>query len=117
MSVNISIIVLKKMYDILMIFVEIFHDFGRFFATRIRFMKRIRLTKMKRIRIRNTGWETGFILKANPAARWPQLDNPQGCLRAKNDLFDNQFLFKKKGLIASSRTTFLMDFFPWRGCF
>ena len=36
MSVNISLIVLKKMYDILMIFVEIFHDFGRFFATRIR---------------------------------------------------------------------------------
>ena len=31
------------MYDILMIFVEIFHDFGWFFATRIR------LTKMKRI--------------------------------------------------------------------
>ena len=32
MSVNISLIVLKKMYDILMIFfkiyVEVFHDFG-----------------------------------------------------------------------------------------
>ena len=26
----------EKMYDILMIFVEIFHDFGWFFATRIR---------------------------------------------------------------------------------
>ena len=38
---------------------EIFHDFDWFFATRIRyrirFMKRIRLTKMIRIRIRNTG--------------------------------------------------------------
>ena len=34
-----------------MIFVEIFHDFGGFFATWIR----IRLTKMKRIRIRNIG--------------------------------------------------------------
>ena len=31
MSVNLSLIVLKKMYDILMIFVEIFHDFGWFF--------------------------------------------------------------------------------------
>ena len=40
MSVNISLIVLKKkMYDILMIFVEIFHDFGWFFATRIRFIE------------------------------------------------------------------------------
>ena len=36
MSVNISLIVLKKMNDILMIFVEIFHDFGLLFATRIR---------------------------------------------------------------------------------
>ena len=36
MSVNVSLIVMKKMYDILMIFVEIFHDFGWFFATRIR---------------------------------------------------------------------------------
>ena len=44
------------MYDILMIFVEIFEDFGRLFATRIRFIQRIRIrvTKMKRIRIRNT---------------------------------------------------------------
>ena len=29
----------EKMYDIPMIFVEIFHDFGWFFATRIRFIK------------------------------------------------------------------------------
>ena len=36
MSVNISLIVLKKINDILMIFVENFHDFGWFFATRIR---------------------------------------------------------------------------------
>ena len=36
MSVNISLIVLEKMYDILMILVEIFHDFGWLFATRIR---------------------------------------------------------------------------------
>ena len=35
-SGNISLIVLKKIYDILMIFVEIFHDFCRIFATRIR---------------------------------------------------------------------------------
>ena len=27
-TVNISLIILKKMYDILMIFVEILHDFG-----------------------------------------------------------------------------------------
>ena len=44
MSVNISLIVLKKMYDILMIlvdFCESFHDFGQFFATqnRIRFIE------------------------------------------------------------------------------
>ena len=45
MQVNISLLVLKKMYDILMIFVEIFHDFGLFFATRIQ----IRF-------IRNTAW-------------------------------------------------------------
>ena len=63
MSVNISLIVLKKIYDILMIlliYVEIFHIFGWFFATRIGSGSvslkriRIRLTKMKRIRIRNT---------------------------------------------------------------
>ena len=54
MSVKQKINISEKMYDILviwLIFVEIFHDFGLFFATRIR------LTKMKqiqRIRIRNT---------------------------------------------------------------
>jgi len=32
-----------------LIYVEIFHDFGWLFVTRIRFMKRIRLAKMKRI--------------------------------------------------------------------
>ena len=38
MSVNISLIVLKKMYDILIILVDFcgIHDFGGFYATRIR---------------------------------------------------------------------------------
>ena len=53
MSVKHKIDIFEKMYDILMILVEIFHDFRRFFATRIRirFIKtgRIWLTKMKRI--------------------------------------------------------------------
>ena len=47
-SLNTSLIVLNKMYDILMIlliYVEIFNDFGWFFAIRIR----IRVAKMKRI--------------------------------------------------------------------
>ena len=51
MSVKHKFDVFKKMYDILMIlveFVEISHDFGWYFATRIRFMNLIRLTKMKR---------------------------------------------------------------------
>ena len=34
----------KKMYDILIIFVKIFHDFGLFFATWMTKMKRIRKT-------------------------------------------------------------------------
>ena len=55
MSVNITLL---EMYNILMIFVEIFHDIGWYFATRIR----IRLTKMKRIRIRNTVYHNQCFL-------------------------------------------------------
>ena len=36
MSVKQKINIFEKMYVILVILVEIFHDFGRFFATRIR---------------------------------------------------------------------------------
>ena len=40
MSVNTSLILLKKIYDIFMIiFVEIFHDLAWFFATRIRLIE------------------------------------------------------------------------------
>ena len=45
------------MYDILMILVDfcgILNDFGRIFATRISFMKRIRIWLTKMQRIRNT---------------------------------------------------------------
>ena len=41
MSVKHKFDIFEKMYDVLMIFVEILHDFGWFFATqiRIRFME------------------------------------------------------------------------------
>ena len=51
-----------KKYDICVIFVDIFHDFGWYFATRIRFMKRIRVAEMKRIQTDPdpiTGFSTG----------------------------------------------------------
>ena len=54
MSVNVSLIVLKKMYDFLMILVDFCENFPRFwliFATRIRI-------RSKRIRIRNTARNT-----------------------------------------------------------
>ena len=73
------------MYDILMILVDFCRNFGWFwlnFATRISFMKRIQLTKMKRIR--NTGYNLSWnqlctrkrvlynlgIIKAFPTG-WP----------------------------------------------
>ena len=61
MSVNISLIVLKKKkYDIHMIFVEICHDFGWFFATRIRFIEAdldpADQYETDPVRIRNTGF-------------------------------------------------------------
>ena len=49
MSIKHKFNILEKMYDILMFLDKIFHDFVWFFATEIR------LTIVKRIRIRNTG--------------------------------------------------------------
>ena len=67
MPVKHKFIIFEKMNDILIIlvdfFVEIFHDFDRFFATWIR----IRLTKMKRIRIRNTAFSQAITYKTDPS--------------------------------------------------
>ena len=52
MSIRQKFTIFEKMYSFFwfwLIFVEILHYFGWVFATRIRFMKRIRLAEMKRI--------------------------------------------------------------------
>ena len=91
MSLKQKINIFEKIYDIrliLLISVEIFHDFGWFFATRVRFRIRftkrirIRLAKMKRIQTDPKHWflqyKTYIIIAWQASFNKRYFVNPRG---------------------------------------